>query len=67
MVDLSVDSEDLIYNMDSDVETHAAGASEGSELPSMDVPSPSKVAEAADSATAVQGNISSSDILFSCC
>jgi len=67
MVDLSVDSEDLIYNMDSDAETHAAGTAEGSELLSMDVPSPSEVAEAADSAAAVQGNISSSDILFSCC
>ena len=67
MVDLSVDSGDLIYNMDSDAETHASGAAEGGELSSMDVPSPSKVAKAADSATVIQGNIGSSDNLSSCC
>ena len=56
MVDLSIDSEDLIYNMDSDAETHTAGATEGDELPSMDISSPPGIAEGAIPAADIQGS-----------
>jgi hypothetical protein len=68
MVNLSIDSMDLIYNMDSDAETHTAGATEVDEQPSMDISSPPEIAEGSGSAAVIQSNAGLiQNKLSSCC
>jgi len=55
MVDLSIDSVDLTYNVDSDAETHVAAGER--EPPSEDLPGPSGVEDETELNAAIRGNI----------
>jgi hypothetical protein len=57
MLDLSIDSVDLIYNMDSDAETHAAVETVESELRSEDSAGRTGAVDEADLNAAIRGNI----------